>query len=464
MNALGESFIRFFAFLCGYAEAQQPRGSNIPSDLIGSVSQGTPSGGVIPLSIGDAIDRALKYNLGYVIGEQETRVSTAARVRSLSELLPKVNASISEAIQQINLASFGFRGFPGVPPVVGPFGVFDTRARYTQAVFDSRLAHELRAASERVAASNYALQDVRELIALITTDLYLDAVAESSRVDAARAQLRTAQAVYDRARDLKDSGLIAGIDVLRAQVQLQAQQQRLVTVENELAKQKLRLARAIGLPQGQEFAQTDAFMNAPPNTPALAEALRIALDSRSDYRRAMTLVRAAEETRKAALGRRLPSLQVNADYGDIGRTPANSHGTMFLQGTLSIPIYTGQRVRAEVLESDALLEQRKAEVSNLRDQIEYEIRTANLDIRSAADQLQVAQAGKDLARQQLEQAQDRFAAGVANGLEVTQAQEAVVTADENYISALYALNTAQAALARATGNAEKTIKSFLGAK
>ncbi len=464
MNALGESFILFFAFLCGYAEAQQPRGSNIPSDLIGSVSQGTPSGGVIPLSIGDAIDRALKYNLGYVIGEQETRVSTAARVRSLSELLPKVNASISEAIQQINLASFGFRGFPGVPPVVGPFGVFDTRARYTQAVFDSRLAHELRAASERVAASNYALQDVRELIALITTDLYLDAVAESSRVDAARAQLRTAQAVYDRARDLKDSGLIPGIDVLRAQVQLQAQQQRLVTVENELAKQKLRLARAIGLPQGQEFAQTDAFMNAPPNTPALAEALRIALDSRSDYRRAMTLVRAAEETRKAALGRRLPSLQVNADYGDIGRTPANSHGTMFLQGTLSIPIYTGQRVRAEVLESDALLEQRKAEVSNLRDQIEYEIRTANLDIRSAADQLQVAQAGKDLARQQLEQAQDRFAAGVANGLEVTQAQEAVVTADENYISALYALNTAQAALARATGNAEKTIKSFLGAK
>jgi len=464
MNALGVSFILLFAFLCGYAEAQQPRGSNIPSDFSGSVSQGTPSGGVIPLSIGDAIDRALKYNLGYVIGEQETRVSTAARVRSLSELLPKVNASISEAIQQINLASFGFRGFPGVPPVVGPFGVFDTRARYTQAVFDSRLAHELRAASERVAASNYALQDVRELIALITTDLYLDAVAESSRVDAARAQLRTAQAVYDRARDLKDSGLIAGIDVLRAQVQLQAQQQRLVTVENELAKQKLRLARAIGLPQGQEFAQTDAFMNAPPNTPALAEALRIALDSRSDYRRAMTLVRAAEETRKAALGRRLPSLQVNADYGDIGRTPANSHGTMFLQGTLSIPIYTGQRVRAEVLESDALLEQRKAEVSNLRDQIEYEIRTANLDIRSAADQLQVAQAGKDLARQQLEQAQDRFAAGVANGLEVTQAQEAVVTADENYISALYALNTAQAALARATGNAEKTIKSFLGAK
>src|SRR5881409_2107419 len=452
MNALGGSFILFFAFLCGYAEAQQPRGSNIPSDFIGSVSQGTPSGGVIPLSIGDAIDRALKYNLGYVIGEQETRVSTAARVRSLSELLPKVNAGISEAIQQINLASFGFRGFPGVPPVVGPFSVFDTRARYTQAVFDSRLAHELRAASARFSASNYALQDVRELIVLITTDLYLDAVAESSRVDAARAQLRTAQAVYDRARDLKDSGLAAGIDVLRAQVQLQAQQQRVVAAENELAKGKLRLVRAIGLPQGQQFTQTDMFISASPNISVFPEALSAALESRSDYRRALSLIRAAQETRKAAEGRLRPSLQIDTDYGDIGRAPAHSHGTMFVQGTLSVPIYTGERVRAEILESDALIEQRKAEASNLRDQIEYEIRSANLDIRSAADQLQAAQAAKDLAQQQLTQAQDRFAAGVTNGLEVTQAQEAVVTADENYISSLYGLNVAQVALARATGS------------
>ena len=159
----------------------------------------------------------------------------------------------------------------------------------------------------------------------------------------------------------------------------------------------------------------------------------------------------------------MPSIEVNANYGDLGRAPGSSHGTMFVQGTLSVPIYTGERARAEILESDALLEQRKAEASNLRDRIEYEIRTANLDIRAAAEQVQVAQAGRDLAQQQLTQAQDRFVAGVANGLEVTQAQEAVVTADENYISSLYGLNVAEAALARATGNAEKTIKSiFVG--
>jgi outer membrane protein TolC len=276
--------------------------------------------------------------------------------------------------------------------------------------------------------------------------------------------MQTAQAVYDRARDLKDSGLAAGIDVLRAQVQLQAQQQRLVAVQNDRAKQKLNVARAIGLPQAQDFVETDTFMTAPGPVPSLQAALEIALESRADYRRAQTLIRAAEETRKAALGRRMPTFKVDADYGDIGRTPGSSHGTMFVQGTFLVPIYTGERVRAEVMESDALLEERKAEASNLRDQIEYEIRAANLDIQAATEQVRVAQASKDLAQQQLIQAQDRFAAGVTTGLEVTQAQEAVVTADENYISSLYALNVSEAALARATGSAERLIKSFFGAK
>ena len=160
----------------------------------------------------------------------------------------------------------------------------------------------------------------------------------------------------------------------------------------------------------------------------------------------------------------MPSFQVNADYGDIGRNPAFSHGTMTLQGTVSIPIYNGGRTRAELLESEAVLEQRRVEAANLRDRIEYEIRTANLDIQSAAEQVRVAQAAMDLAQQQLLQAQDRFAAGVATSLEIVQGQEAIVTADENYISGLYSLNLAQAALARAMGSAEKTIKTSFGGK
>ncbi len=463
MKALIGSLILMFAW-SGLAKAQQTRTGNIPQTLFGSVPQGMPTGAVVPLSIAEAIDRALKYNLGTIISEQETRVARAARLRALSDLLPKVNGGVTETIQQINLAAFGFGGFPGSPPVVGPFSVFDIRARYSQPVLDFKLLHDLRSATEKVKANTYSQEDVRELVVLVATDLYLEAVAASSRVEAARAQLRTAQAVYDRAANLKESGVVPGIDVLRAQVQFQAQQQRTLAAENEFAKAKLNLARAIGLPQGQAFMQTDAFVTATAAIPDFNQLLTSALDARPDYQRAMALVRAAEESRKAAGARSLPSIQLNADYGDIGRTPGHSHGTVVAQATLLIPIYTGGRVRAERLESDALFEERKAEAGNTRDRIEYEIRTATLDIQSALEQVKVAQSSRDLAQQQLVQARDRFTAGVTNGLEVVQAQDAIATADENYISSLFSLNIAQASLARAIGAAEKTIKAFFGGR
>jgi len=449
-------------FSSGLALAQQTRGMNLSPNLFGSVTQGRPTGDAIPLSIADALDRALKYNLGPIISEQETGVSKAARMRALSELLPKIEGGVTETVQQINLAAFGFQSFPGVPSVIGPFNVFDIRARYTQTVFDSRFLHELRSASQQVDASNYAQQDVRELVVLVTTELYLETVAASSRVDATRSQLKTAQAVYERAMNLKESGLVAGIDVLRAQVQQQTQQQRVIAAENELAKRKLNLARAIGMPQGQAFMPTDRFAVKSPEVPPLDQALSAALESRPDYLRAKTLVRAAEESRKAAIGRRLPSLKIDSEYGDMGSRPTSSHGVMTFQATLLIPIFTGERASAEILDSDSVLEKRKSEASNLRDRIEYEIRAANLDIQSASEQVRVAESAQNLARQQLVQAQDRFAAGVTNGLEVVQAQEAVAVADENYISSLFSLNVAGASLARAVGSAERTIKSFFG--
>ena len=467
MKASAASVVLLFAILLSpFAQAQTSDTSDttVTPNLFGSVTQGSPTPGTIPLSIADAIDRALKYNLGPVITQQETRISTAKRLRALSELLPKINVTAGETVEQIDLAAFGFTSFPGVSSIVGPFNVIDARAHYSQPAVDLKLVHELRSESAKVTAASLAQQDVRELVVMITTELYLRAVGGSSRLDAARAQLRTSQAVYDRAVDLKDSGLIPGIDLLRAQVQLREQQQRVLAAENDLAKQKLNLARAIGLPQGQVFSETNTFVTENTTIPPLEAALSSALESRPDYRRAVTLVRAAEETRKAAEARKLPLVAFSADYGVIGERPTSSHGTMTVQGAVLVPIYTGGRTRAEIQESDAKLQERKAEESNLRGRIEYEIRTADLDIHSATEQVRVAQEARDLAQQQLTQAQDRFAAGVTNGLEVTQAQEAVVTSDENYISSLYNLNVAEAALARAMGSAEKTIKSFFGGK
>jgi outer membrane protein TolC len=450
-----------FGLLCATVSAQSAQQF---SNVRESVPQGTASRDVVSISLSNAIDRALRYNLGMFVSESETRVARSERMRALADLLPNVRLAVTEDAQQINLAAYGFNGFAGGRSVIGPFGLFQAGARLSAPIVDVRLVHELRKESQELAAANFSQQNVRELVVLITTDLYLESIADAARVDSARAQLRTAQAVYDRAVNMKNAGAVPAIDVLRAQVQLQGQQQRLVAVENELAKQKLTLAKAIGLPLEQQFNITDVLPAGDIEMPDAAQALETALAFRADYLRARASVRAAEESLKAAQSRRLPALALNSQYSDMGHSPVSSHGTFVVEATVSAPLFDGGRIKGEIEDAKAVLDRRKAEADSLQFRIEYDIRTARLDIQSATEQVRVARSANELAGQQIVQAQDRFSAGVADSLEVVQAQQALATANENYTSGLFALNAARASLAHAIGNAESMIKQFFGGR
>jgi outer membrane protein TolC len=432
------------------------------SPFLGGVPSGEATPGVLALSLKDAIDRGLKYNLGPLLSEQGTRAARGARLRALSDLLPKLSWQTAEARQQINLQAFGFSGFPGIPTIVGPFNTFDTRAYLSQTILDFRALNGAKAEAENLKVAEFSYQDSRDLVVLVSADLYLAANAASSRVDAATAELKTAQAIYDRAVDMKKAGTVPGIDVLRAQVELQAEQQRLMYVQNAFQKQKLILARAIGLPTGQEFELSDKVPYTPAPPLPLEQAVAVALKSRSDFQSAEALVQAAESNKKAARGEGLPALRFNADYGDIGLSPGNSHGTFTVAANLRVPIFQGGLVRGKVLQADAMVRQRQAQRDDLRSRIDFEVRTAMMDLKSTGDQVQVAMSAENLATEQVKQAQDRFAAGVATSLEVVQAQEALATADENYISSLFNFNVAKATLARSMGQGEEAVKQFLG--
>jgi outer membrane protein TolC len=429
--------------------------------FFGGVPAGSAQPGTVSLSISDAIDRGLKYNLALLLAREDTRDARGARWKALADLLPNVTAGTTETREQVNLAAFGFSGLPGVPQIVGPFSVFDTRAYLSQTILDFNALHKTREESEKTRAAGYSYQNARDIVVLVCANLYLEAVADSSRVDAAGAQVKTAQAVYDRAADLRKAGVVPGIDVLRAQVELQAQQQRLMYFQNEFAKQKLTLARAIGLPIGQQFQLTDTMPYAPMPPLKLGQALDQAYASRADYEAAQAQVKAAEAARKAARGESLPSLHFNSDYGDIGNAPGQSHGTFTVAATLKIPIFQGGRVHGEMLQADAQLEKRKAEMEDLRARIAYEVETALMDLKSSGDRVQVAKGARGLAAEELQQAQDRFSAGVVSSIEVVQAQDALATADENFISSLYTYNVAKASLARALGIAERAYKQFI---
>ena len=436
-------------------------GQQIPttSPFFGSVPQGPPTAEPLSLSVKDAVDRALKNNLGLLLQEESVSAARGARWRALAELLPNVSSGVSERRQVINLKAFGF---PADPSIVGPFNVFDARAFLSQPLLDVSALNNTRAATLNQQAEKYGIKNARDLVVLVTVNLYLETIASDSRVSMVRAQQETADALFQQAQDLKASGLVAGIDVLRAQVQLQTQRQRLIAAQNDFEKLKLQLARAIGLPVSQPLNLTDKIPYAPLPALTLNDALQRAFESRPDYLAAQSRLEAARAARRAANGALLPSVSFDADFGAIGQTVDTAHSTYSFAATVRVPIFDGGRTVARRIEAEAFLRQREAEFADFRGRVEYDVRAAFLDVRAADEQLQAAQTNVQLAGSELEQARDRFGAGVASNLEVTQAQESVAAASDSYIAALYAHNIAKATLARALGIAESAVAAYLG--
>ena len=412
------------------------------------------------LSLREALERAVEYNLGAVGLSQAVRQVHGQQRVARSALLPNLNSALRENVQQVNLQALGVR-IPIAPQVVGPFNYFDLRATLTQTVADLTALNNYRAVQDVARASRQSLEDARDLVVLAVGGAYLQAIAAGARVESARAQLATARALYQQTLDRRKAGLIAQVDVNRSLVEQQTQQQRLVTLENDLAKQKINLARLTGLPPNERYELTDdvPFSEVPSLT--FEDALKQAFESRPDLQAAESQIRGAERARSAARAERLPSLALSADYGVIGTNPAQSHGTFTFVGTLRFPIWQGGRTEGNIEQAEAALDQRRAEFEDVRGRIESDLRNAFLDIQAAASQLGVARNNQEVSRQTLDLTRQRYESGIADAVELVQSQEGIATADLDYITALFAHNLAKLTLARALGGAGQNVQRFL---
>jgi outer membrane protein TolC len=428
--------------------------------------RGVPSGAAtadpIPLTLADAVRRAIEYNLGLVLAQQRADEAGGARLKALAELLPNANGSLSASREKVNLEAFGFPLPAGIPAVVGPFNVYDARVFLTQSIVDLHALNDVRAEEHRAAAARFDVKDARDIVILVSANAYSRAVTASARRDAARAQFDTAQALLQQATDMKQSGLVAGIEVLRAEVQLDTARQRRTMADTDFERAKLQLARIIGLPIGQAFTLVDPIRPAEFPDITLEQAVERALTSRGDYQAAVERVRAAESNRRSIEGERLPSVRVTADYGGIGLSVPEARATYNVTGAVHVPIFQGGRTRGRLAEADAELRSRRAEADDLKAGIYYDVRTAFLDLQGGREQLQVATRTQELAASQLTQARDRFAAGVAGNIEVVQAQEAVALASDQYLTALYTSNLATGNLIRALGVSEEAARQYIG--
>jgi len=432
------------------------------SSFQGSVAAGEVSAQPLALSLDDAIQRGLKNNLGVILSGTQTAAARGQRLGQLQALLPSVDASVKEVVMQSDLPAEGLR-ITGFPKVIGPFGYTDLRASLSWSLIDVASLRNYLAARHNFAAAELTAQDARELVVLTVGNAYLLALADETRIASVEAQVATAKVSLDQASANHQAGTAPLLDELRARVDSQSLEQQLIVSRNALEKDKLALARTIGLPLAQSFTLADKAPYAAFDQLDVEATIRQAHANRKDLAAMVEQAKAAQQQRKAATADRFPTLKFNGDYGDIGVNVNSSHGTGDATGTLSVPVFKEFALRGEAQQAQAKLDTAQAQLSDKNAQVDADIRDALLDIASAQKQVEVARSSVDLANEALSEAQQRYANGVSDNLAVSQAQQSVAQANDQYVTSLYRHNVAKLSLARALGAGEN-YKNYLGGK
>ena len=436
---------------------------------LGSTPSGKASGGTLQLSLQNAVERGLRYNLGLVETSQAGASARAQRLRALSALLPQISARGEQAFERLSFKEIGIKlpsipGFAGLPSASDPFSYQDARVSVSMPLFSAELRSRYAQQKSAENASSLNIKDARDIVVYAAGTAYLQVVESAARVDTAQAQLASAQEADRQLADQVKAEVSPEIDSIRAQVERQTAEQRLTNARNSLEKDKLTLGRIIGLPADQAFMPVSGgtYVALPPltNEAATEEALR----SRADLASADATMHAAELAVRSEKAQRLPVLGLNANYGGAGVTVGHMDQVYTVSGTVTVPLYTGGRIQADIAEAQSDLARRRSEYEDLKGRIAYDVRVAMLDARASESSVTVASSNQALAARALGQAEDRYANGVTNYLEVIQAREAVAAAGENYIGSLYSFNVAKVALARAMGLAEKRVQDFFQGK
>jgi outer membrane protein TolC len=413
------------------------------------------------LTLQDAIHRALLANLNVLTATTKVEEAEGTRARRLSAaLLPRVNAQTYANVQNRDLRAFGI-SLPGMPEVVGPFSNYDFRVYAQQNIVDLQSYRGLKASERSVDAGKMDERDARDLIVRAIAALYLNAQSASARTDSAQSRVTDSSALYKLAKDKHDAGTATGVDVLRAQVQLANDRQALLIAENQTRQSLLQLARNLGMDPATplELAEPlDFHPLQPPETATLAPA---ALLERADYLSLLSQREALAAQQSANRARALPKLSVNGNFGEIGRSIGSVTSTGLLQGQIDFTLFDRDR-NGEAQELASRVKRIDDQIADLRRGINEELREALLNLDSATAQVSVAREGEELARRELQMAQDRFTQGTANNVEVITAQDELARAEENYILAVSSHVDAKFALARALGDTEKNIVRFMG--
>ena len=412
----------------------------------------------LKLTLEQSVTLAIKQNPTQQIAVLNAAESIQDKNITRSDLLPQADLQVADSANRVNVrAQFGgLPLFPGIPGHIGPYQLFSAGPSFGSSVFDLSLWKRYQAARSNVDTSKATSLSTREQVILLVVSQYIGTLRAVANVEASRSRVDLAQALYDQAADLQKEGVGTGIDTLRANVELQNEKQRLIEAENDREASLYGLSKLLNLDPRQriELADSLSFFDTP--QPDVEASIEDALSSRQEWKAIDAQEKSAKFEKQASQYQRLPSLRFDGNWAYLGTSVNTGIPTYQYQGSVNMPLFTGGRIRAEVAKADLELQKIDQQKADLRNQIALDVKTALLNLQSARNEVQVANLGVQLAKEEVAQARDRFKAGVANNIEVISAQDSLSRANDNQIAALYRFNQARADFARAVGQMEKT--------
>jgi len=438
----------------------------LPVAFAAAQSQQPPTATPVSLSLGDAARLASKQNASAVAARYRAEQADARVTQRRADLLPNVSASALENGRTLNTATFGI-DFPtatGQPPVFdpdgelqGPVNTLDTRAHFSQSVFDASALGRVRSARTSAAASDFDADAAADQAAANAATAYVRAARADAQLGARIADSSLAEDLLRVAREQLTAGVGVGLDVTRAQSQLAAVRAQLILARNDRGRTRLELLRTLGLPLDTRLTLSDSLVamwtdeTFPDENAAIAQALR----SRADLRSLDEQWTATGQQASALRAERLPTVSAFGDYGTIGKNGGSLIPTYNWGVQLSLPIFDGLRREGRVEEQTALQHEIDVRRRDLREQASVEVRTALLDLASAREAVAATQERVRLAEQEVSQASERFRAGVAGNADVFTASISLNGARTQVVDALAAYQTARISLARAQGSARE---------
>lgn len=427
-------------------EQTTPRVKSLPANAPGEV---------LRLTLDQAVALALKQNPTAQIAVLTYAQSLQDKNIARADLLPQAELGVADLVRRQNIETGIGTRIPGVPEHSGPFQIFQAGPTVGAPIFDLTLWQRYQAARDTANASRATSLSTREQVILLVVSQYIGSLRAIANVQASQSRVDLAQALYDQAADLQKEGVGTGIDTLRANVELQNEKQRLIEAQADRETSLYALSKLLNLDPRQtiELADSLGFFDTP--QPDMAASIEEALAGRQEWKSLESQMKAAQAEKKASWDSRLPSLRFDGNWAYQGISSATGIPTYTYQASVNMPLFTGGRIHAEVIRADLEIRKLEQQQADLRNQIALDVKTALINLNSARNEVQVANLGIQLSNEEVLQARDRFSAGVANNIEVIQAQDSLARANDNQIAALYRFNQARADLARSIGQMEK---------